>query len=149
MRSRSRRPHSRRSRPSITTGPYGKDFPEVIHASGKTVEQVMAIAGQLEPHGDGVLITRCDPALREALGDKYAAAEVNELGRTVYVPPTDPSRVPKGKGTVLIVTAGTSDLPVAEEAAATSKALGDTVSSGRLTSASPAFTAFSRTAAIS
>jgi len=54
-------------------------------------------------------------------------AETNDLGRTTYIPPADPGRVPKGKGTVLIVTAGTSDLPVAEEAAATAKALGDTV----------------------
>jgi NCAIR mutase (PurE)-related protein len=103
-------------------------FPEVIYASGKTTDQVLAIAAQLEPHGDGVLITRCEPALRAALGDTYPASEVNELGRTVYVPPSDAQRVPKGKGTVLIVTAGTSDLPVAEEAAATAKALGDTVS---------------------
>jgi pyridinium-3,5-biscarboxylic acid mononucleotide synthase len=103
-------------------------FPEVIYASGKTVDQTLAIAAQLEPHGDGVLITRCEPALRAALGDKYAAAEINDLARTVYLPPADPARVAKGKGTVLIVTAGTSDLPVAEEAAATAKALGDTVS---------------------
>jgi pyridinium-3,5-biscarboxylic acid mononucleotide synthase len=81
----------------------------------------------LEPHGDGVLVTRCDADLRAALGDKYQTAEVNELARTVYVPPADQSRIPKGTGTVLIVTAGTSDLPVAEEAAATSRALGDTV----------------------
>jgi pyridinium-3,5-biscarboxylic acid mononucleotide synthase len=102
-------------------------FPEVIYASGKTVEQVVSITAQLEPHGDGVLITRCDAPLWNALGDKYPSAEINDLGRTVYLPPSDPTRVPKGKGTVLIVTAGTSDLPVAEEAAATSKALGDTV----------------------
>jgi pyridinium-3,5-biscarboxylic acid mononucleotide synthase len=102
-------------------------FPEVIYSSGKTIDQVLAIASQLELHGDGVLVTRCAPELRSALGDKYGAAEINELGRTVYVPPVDPTRVPKGNGTVLIVTAGTSDLPVAEEAAATAKALGDTV----------------------
>jgi pyridinium-3,5-biscarboxylic acid mononucleotide synthase len=102
-------------------------FPEVIYASGKTVEQVLTIAAQLESHGDGVLITRCEPALRDALGDRYASVEINELGRTAFVPPRDSARVPKGKGTVLIVTAGTSDLPVAEEAAATSRALGDTV----------------------
>jgi NCAIR mutase (PurE)-related protein len=102
-------------------------FPEVVYASGKTIDQTLAIVSQLEPHGDGVLVTRCEPALREALGDKYATAEINDLGRTAYIPPTDPSRVSKGKGTILIVTAGTSDLPVAEEAAATAKALGDAV----------------------
>jgi hypothetical protein len=102
-------------------------FPEVIYGSGKTVDQVLAIAAELEPHGDGVLITRCESTLRAALGDKYPRAEINDLGRTTYIPPGDPGRVPKGKGTVLIVTAGTSDLPVAEEAAATAKALGDTV----------------------
>jgi NCAIR mutase (PurE)-related protein len=102
-------------------------FPEVIYASGKTTAQVVAIAAELEPHGDGVLVTRCNTDLCQALGDKYPTAEINEIGRTVYIPPVDASRVSKGKGTVLIVTAGTSDLPVAEEAAATAKALGDTV----------------------
>jgi pyridinium-3,5-biscarboxylic acid mononucleotide synthase len=102
-------------------------FPEIIYAEAKTTEQVLAIADQLEPHGDGVLMTRCDAALRAALAEKYPAAEINTLGRTVYLAPADPTRVPQGKGTVLIVTAGTSDLPVAEEAAATARALGDTV----------------------
>jgi NCAIR mutase (PurE)-related protein len=102
-------------------------FPEVVYGSGKTIDQVMAITAELEPYGDGVLITRCEAPLRAAFAERYPAAEINALARTVYVAPEDRTRVPKGKGTVLIVTAGTSDLPVAEEAAATARALGDTV----------------------
>ncbi len=102
-------------------------YPEVIYGAGKTISQVLAIAEQIEPRGDGLLITRCDDALRTALGDRYPDAEINELARTVYVAPRETGRVAAGRGTILVVTAGTSDLPVAEEAAVTARALGNVV----------------------
>jgi NCAIR mutase (PurE)-related protein len=63
--------------------------------------------------------------MREPLRARFPEAELNELGRTAYLAPDTPP--PAGRGTVLIVTAGTSDLPVAEEAAVTAKALGNRV----------------------
>jgi pyridinium-3,5-biscarboxylic acid mononucleotide synthase len=100
-------------------------FPEVIMASGKTTEQVVEIAQRIAARGDGLLVTRADADARRALMDRIDGVEVNDLGRTAYLAPD--KAVPQGAGPVLIVTAGTSDLPVAEEAAATSRALGDCV----------------------
>src|SRR6266568_877346 len=69
-----------------------------------------------------LLATRAEPPHRAALAVRFPKAEVGELGRTVYLPP-EPEPEPTGRGTILIVTAGTSDLPVAEEAAVTARAL--------------------------
>ncbi|HJU68721.1 MAG TPA: nickel pincer cofactor biosynthesis protein LarB [Gemmatimonadaceae bacterium] len=100
-------------------------FPEVILAAGKTTEQVVEIADRIAARRDGFLVTRADANVRRALTERVPAAEVNELGRTVYLAPDN--EVPQGTGTVLVVTAGTSDLPVAEEAAVTLRALGNCV----------------------
>jgi pyridinium-3,5-biscarboxylic acid mononucleotide synthase len=100
-------------------------YPEVVFAPGKTAEQTVAIAERLAAHGEGFLVTRCGPETRDALVARFERAEVNALGRTVYLAPDTPA--PAGKGTVLVVTAGTSDLPVAEEAAETLRALGNCV----------------------
>lgn len=100
-------------------------YPEVIFASGKTAEQVVRIAEALEQQSGGFLATRAAPDVVRALRERFPAAEVNELGRTVYLAPEQSP--PLGRGSVLIVTAGTSDLPVAEEAAVTAKALGNAV----------------------
>jgi NCAIR mutase (PurE)-related protein len=104
-------------------------YPEVIFGSGKTPEQIVAIAEHLAVHGDGFLATRVEPAARIALRERFPDVEINELGRTAYQPPRTPP--PAGHGSILIITAGTSDLPVAEEAAVTARALGNEV--GRLT----------------
>lgn len=100
-------------------------YPEVIFASGKTAPQVVGIAEVLAQRDDGFLVTRAAPDVISALRERFPQAEVNELGRTVYLAPEEPA--PLGRGSVLVVTAGTSDLPVAEEAAVTAKALGNTV----------------------
>lgn len=100
-------------------------FPEVIFAEGKTVAQVVGIAAELAGRGDGVLITRLEPVMREPLERRFPGIELNALGRTAFVAPHTPA--PAGEGTILIVTAGTSDLPVAEEAAVTARALGNEV----------------------
>ena len=100
-------------------------FPEVVLAAGKTTEQVVEIAQRIAARGDGFLVTRADATVRGALAERIHDVEVNELGRTAYLAPH--TAVPQGNGTVLIVTAGTGDLPVAEEAAVTSRALGDCV----------------------
>ncbi|HJR67895.1 MAG TPA: nickel pincer cofactor biosynthesis protein LarB [Gemmatimonadaceae bacterium] len=100
-------------------------FPEVILAAGKTTEQVVEIADRIAARRDGFLVTRADANVRRALAERIPAVELNDLGRTVYLQPD--KEVPQGTGTVLVVTAGTSDLPVAEEAAVTLRALGNCV----------------------
>jgi NCAIR mutase (PurE)-related protein len=99
--------------------------PEVVFAHGKTPGQCVAVATELARHGDGFLVTRADEPTRFALGAAFPEASVNELGRTVRLAPSTP--VVPVSGTALLVTAGTSDLPVAEEAAETALASGVTL----------------------
>jgi pyridinium-3,5-biscarboxylic acid mononucleotide synthase len=98
----------------------------VILCQGKTPEQVVGIAERLEARGGSFLATRTEALHRDGLAARFPRAEVNELGRVVYLP-ADPEPPPTGRGTILIVTAGTSDLPVAEEAAVTARAFRNTV----------------------
>jgi NCAIR mutase (PurE)-related protein len=100
-------------------------FPEVIFVQHKSAEQVVTIAERLAAQGDGFLATRLDASAREALAGRFPRAHVNEIARTVRV--AGEHAIPPGTGTILIVTAGTSDLPVAEEASETALALGNTV----------------------
>ncbi len=103
-------------------------YPEVIFAQGKTPQQVVTIAERLAARGDGFLVTRADTAVREALATHFPEVHVNARARTAHQPA--PGRVgaaSPGLGPILIVTAGTSDLPVAEEAAVTAHALGNRV----------------------
>jgi pyridinium-3,5-biscarboxylic acid mononucleotide synthase len=99
-------------------------FPEVIYGEGKTREQVVAIAERLTERAGGFLVTRTSAEAMAALRDRFPACETNELGRTAYLAPVEP---PAPVGTVAVVTAGTSDLPVAEEAAVTLRAFGSGV----------------------
>jgi pyridinium-3,5-biscarboxylic acid mononucleotide synthase len=106
--------------------PATQGHQEVILCQGKTPEQTVAIAERLEAAAGSFLATRAESGHRAALAARFSGAEVNELGRTVYLPPT-PEPEPTGRGTILIVTAGTSDLPVAEEAAVTARAFRNSV----------------------
>lgn len=106
-------------------------FPEVVFGEGKSVEQVLSICGRLAERGDGFLATRTSAEQRAALAERYADAIANPVARTIRLPGQQRSS-PGGEAalarTALIVTAGTSDLPVAEEAAETLCALGVGVS---------------------
>ncbi|HEU4562766.1 MAG TPA: nickel pincer cofactor biosynthesis protein LarB [Longimicrobium sp.] len=101
-------------------------FPEVVFGQGKTPEQVVAIAQRIAARGDGFLATRVAPEAADALVAALPGIELNTLGRTAYLPPAEPIER-KTRGSVLVVTAGTSDLPVAEEAAVTAAAYGNPV----------------------
>jgi NCAIR mutase (PurE)-related protein len=125
---------SRLSLPDSESLPYAtidhhralrQGYPEVIFGSGKSTDQIVAIAERLAAHGDGFLATRVDASAHAALATRFPGVEINELGRTAYLPPEIPP--PAGRGTVLVITAGTSDLAVAEEAAVTARALGNAV----------------------
>jgi NCAIR mutase (PurE)-related protein len=100
-------------------------FPEVVFAAGKTVEQVLAIATHLNADREGFLITRVQPDMWAPLAECFPQAELHKLGRVAYLPPESPP--PVKQGAVLIITAGTSDLPVAEEAAVCARAFGGRV----------------------
>jgi pyridinium-3,5-biscarboxylic acid mononucleotide synthase len=91
-------------------------FPEVIYSEGKTVEAVVAIMEALSAHGEHALATRVSPEQAEALRRRFPPVIHNPLGRTVRLMP---AREPLNIGTVAVITAGTSDRPVAEEAVET------------------------------
>jgi NCAIR mutase (PurE)-related protein len=100
-------------------------YPEVIYCPGKTTDQIVAIAERIAERGDGFLATRADGDVRAALAARFPSVRLNDLGRTVWL--VSEHETPAGTGDVLIVTAGTSDLPVAEEAAVSAAALGNSV----------------------
>ena len=99
---------------------------EVVLCEGKSPEQIEGICVALAGVGGTFLATRASTEVRERLLARFPRARENVLGRTVWLAP-DPEPEPTGRGTVLIVTAGTSDLPVAEEAAVVAHALGNPV----------------------
>jgi NCAIR mutase (PurE)-related protein len=84
--------------------------PEVVYAAGKTPQQVLDNVTALRAHSDRVLVTRCSPEVAEALGGE---------GATVLV-----GTPPEPRGVVAVLAAGTSDGPVAQEAAVTARAFG-------------------------
>lgn len=101
-------------------------LPEVIFAAGKTTEQVLAIFSSLAASGVDVLATRVDPATAAALLTHHPTAHHNETSRTVALRQTEHETLETGR--IAIVCAGTSDIPVAEEAAVTAETFGAHVS---------------------
>ena len=94
---------------------------EVVFCAGKTTEQVVAICGRLAAAAGSFLGTRATAAQAAALAAEHPRLVWHGLARVVHLPPAEPvSR----KGQVLVVSAGTSDLPVAEEAAVVLEAFG-------------------------
>jgi NCAIR mutase (PurE)-related protein len=99
-----------------------KGVPEIVFGLGKTPDQIGRIAREILKKGSNLLVTRVEPAVWAKIKPKLRGAIYNEAARTVSLVRTPPSA---GKGTVVILTAGTSDIPVAEEAAVTAEILGN------------------------
>jgi NCAIR mutase (PurE)-related protein len=100
-------------------------FPEVIYGEGKTPDQIVAIAQSIASKGDGLLATRLASPATDALAAALPEIEINSVARTAFLPPVEATA--PAQGPVLVVAAGTSDLPVAEEAAVTAAAYGNAV----------------------
>ena len=101
-----------------------KGFPEVIFGAGKTPQQVVRIAEKLLQGEQRILITRISFEHARALRKKFKNALYHEQARCVTISKTPAPRRP---GTIAVVCAGTSDLPVAEEAAITAEIMGNEV----------------------
>jgi NCAIR mutase (PurE)-related protein len=99
-------------------------MPEVIFAAGKTTAQVAAIFERMAKAGGNVLATRASHEAFEAVAAVEPAAIYHEAARAITLAQAP---VTEGKGTVAVVCAGTSDLPVAEEAAVTARLMGNEV----------------------
>lgn len=96
-------------------------FPEVIFCAGKETGHIVKIAESIAGKGNSLLATRLEPEAAAALTARFPDAEYNTTARTVFRPG---SRAVDRVGCVLVISAGTSDLPVAEEAAVTAEATG-------------------------
>lgn len=99
-------------------------MPEVIFSSGKTAEQVAAIFARMAQAGGNVLATRASRECFDAVVAAEPRAEYHAMARAITLAQAE--TIP-GKGTVAVVCAGTSDLPIAEEAAITARLMGNTV----------------------
>ena len=99
-------------------------FPEVIFGAGKTPVQVVKIAAEILKENDRVLITRIETTHAKALKNKFKKAVHHEAARCVVI---EKKKTKPRAGTIAILSAGTSDLPVAEEAAVTAEAMGNRV----------------------
>lgn len=99
-----------------------KGFPEIIYGLGKTDEQILKIAQEIIKKGSNLLITKVGSEVFESLKKKIPGARYNNLAKVIFLKQQKP--IP-GKGRIAIITAGTSDIPVAEEAAVTCDLLGN------------------------
>lgn len=99
-------------------------FPEVVFGQGKTPEQIATIAERICAHGQTLLVTRTGEEAFEAVRRVVPAARFHPGARIIELTAGD---VPAGGGTILVAAAGTSDLPVAEEAAISAEVMGNTV----------------------
>jgi NCAIR mutase (PurE)-related protein len=99
-------------------------FPEVVLGQGKQAEQVIAIARRIAERSDKVLVTRVDAAMAEAVRAEMPELTYHPLPRLLVL---DRSPAAEKKPGILVVTAGTADLPVAEEAAMTAELMGNAV----------------------
>jgi NCAIR mutase (PurE)-related protein len=97
-------------------------FPEVVLGEPKAIEHLLGIVGTLVERKQTVLVTRLQPDKAEVLLERFPKAKYDPIARIFHLKQGKPKA-----GTVAVVSAGTSDIPVAEEAALTAEAMGATV----------------------
>ncbi len=101
-----------------------KGFPESIFCQGKTISQILKIFETLSKENHNVLATKANKKVYTAIKKIYPDAEYNEYAKTITIN-REPVKLKKGK--ILVITAGTSDIPVAEEAVVTAELMGNKV----------------------
>jgi NCAIR mutase (PurE)-related protein len=99
-------------------------MPEIIFGPGKTPQQLAGIFARLAEHGHNVLATRVSPEQVRAVKRKFRKAESHELARAITL---TRDKTIYGRGKIVVVSAGTSDIPVAEEALVTAQIMGNEV----------------------
>ncbi len=101
-----------------------KGLPEIIFGLGKTDSQMVVIAKEIIKKGNNLLITKVEKSSYEKIKKKIPQVLYNPQAKAVYL---KKKKNPRGKGKIMIMTAGTSDIPVAEEAYVTADILGNEV----------------------
>lgn len=104
-------------------------FPEVVYCPGKETAHILAILDRLTARAPKVLASRATPEVAAAVRDRFPSAVYHDLARMLVVSGVQdvPPRAPEALKTILVVSAGTADLPVAEEAAVTASEMGSPV----------------------
>lgn len=103
---------------------WRQGFPEVVFGLGKTPSQIASIAAQIVARGHTLLVTRASEDAFAAVRQVTPGANFDPTARTITFRQQD---TPPGRGTILIAAAGTSDLPVAEEACVTAEVMGNSI----------------------
>lgn len=101
-----------------------KGFPEVVFGQGKTPDQVARIAETIVSRGHSLLVTRTTPEAFVAVKERVPGASFHDTARAISLRQAD---IVPGRGTIVVTAAGTSDIPVAEEAAVSAEIMGNTV----------------------
>jgi len=99
-------------------------YPEVIYCEGKSIEHIKGIVATMMERGNNILATRAKKEVYEAVKEVTDDVEYHEEARIIIVKNEE---IEKTKSKILVVTGGTSDIPVAEEAALTAEVMGNTV----------------------
>jgi NCAIR mutase (PurE)-related protein len=100
-------------------------MPEVIFGEGKTPEQITAIITAMSSKGSNVLVTRLDKEKAQLILAAFSASSYSPEARCLTLEQRPPEQ--RGKGIILVISAGTSDIPVAAEAALTARFMGNQV----------------------
>lgn len=100
-------------------------YPEVIYCEGKSDEHILGIIEKMNDKGSNILGTRCRKETFEKIREQYPEAEYEELSKILKIENKKITNI--GKGKIIIVSGGTSDIPVADEAYHTAKFLGNEV----------------------
>jgi len=101
-----------------------RGFPETVYGPGKSIEQIVAIVGRLASARQTALVTRVGPEVYAAVSSRYPKAEYHEEARALVL---RSGAKKKGRLGVVVITAGTSDIGVAEEAVLTAELMGEQV----------------------
>ena len=102
-----------------------KGFPEVVFGEFKTVEQIAGILKRMQVQEPVILVTRIDAAKAERIVEQFPQARYDEQARMIILQKKPLAKT--GRGKILVVSAGTSDIPVAREAYLTADAMGNEV----------------------
>jgi len=107
-----------------TNRQFRKGFPEVVFCQGKQKDQIISILKKLiELSDNNILATRADLDIYKAVVQEIPDAEFNSMANTIIIKKRKPTKI----GNILVVSAGTADLPIAEEAAVTAEVMGNNV----------------------
>lgn len=101
-----------------------KGFPETVFCQGKTISQILKILETLSKDNHNILVTKANKKIYTALKKVYNDADYNKSAKTIVI---KREQLKPKKGKILVITAGTSDIPVAEEAVVTAELMGNKV----------------------